>query len=204
MKVTSLQISNVLSFKHHNDINDAEKIIFDSGLNIIIGENGAGKSTVLEVINFIFKRVLVKQYQLNQDYYSSRSTLTSDQRKQILIPTNNGSYREFRLNPNWDSQQKNQTIRIAVKLDDIDIHNISNLTAQKQSLDKIGNLYSSRSNENVDGYSSEYVIDIVLNAANNTFTTEIQNGSMDFGFQYLIDYNFYKECISLHNLARPD
>ena len=34
MKIKSLQISNVLSFKHYDDIANAEKITFEDGLNV--------------------------------------------------------------------------------------------------------------------------------------------------------------------------
>ena len=61
MKLKSLRISNVLSFKYEPDISHSEVLNFEDELNIIIGENGSGKSTALEVINFIFKRVLYKQ-----------------------------------------------------------------------------------------------------------------------------------------------
>ena len=44
MRIEYLQISNILSFKYVSDITQAEKVVFDDGLNIIIGENGSGKS----------------------------------------------------------------------------------------------------------------------------------------------------------------
>ena len=108
MKIKSLQISNVLSFKYHDNIANAEKITFEDDLNIIIGENGSGKSTALEVINFLFKRVLFKQYNVNQDLYSRKSTLTFGDRQQILLPANNNSHGGFRLDPNWDTEDKHQ------------------------------------------------------------------------------------------------
>jgi DNA repair exonuclease SbcCD ATPase subunit len=58
MKITSLQVSNILSFRYFEDIANAPKITFDKNLSILIGQNGSGKSTALEVINFIFRRVL--------------------------------------------------------------------------------------------------------------------------------------------------
>lgn len=61
MKIISLQLSNILSFRHFDNVGDAEKISFDDDLNLIIGENGSGKSTALEVINFLFRRILYKQ-----------------------------------------------------------------------------------------------------------------------------------------------
>ena len=38
MRVNYLQLSNILSFKYEEDINNAFKIEFDPDLNIIIGE----------------------------------------------------------------------------------------------------------------------------------------------------------------------
>ena len=58
MKINSLQLSNILSFGHYTNISDAPKIEFDKDLNILIGHNGSGKSSVLEAINFVFKKVL--------------------------------------------------------------------------------------------------------------------------------------------------
>lgn len=67
MKVNYLQLSNILSFKYEEDINNAFKIEFDPGLNIIIGGNGSGKSTALEAMNFVFTRVLFKYCEV-RDY----------------------------------------------------------------------------------------------------------------------------------------
>jgi predicted ATPase len=108
MKIVSLQLSNILSFKFVNDIETAEKISFDDDLNIIIGENGSGKSTALEVINFLFKRVIYKQYNTNQDLYTRRSAVTADDRRQILQPANNNSFSGFRLDSNWNTESSPQ------------------------------------------------------------------------------------------------
>jgi len=80
MIIKELQISNILSFKYFDNILEATKIEFDGDLNIFIGENGSGKSTALEVINFIFKKVLFTQFNVNQDLYSRKSTLTGPDR----------------------------------------------------------------------------------------------------------------------------
>ena len=103
-----LQISNIWSFKYFDDILGAPKIIFDKSLNIFIGENGSGKSTALEVINFVFKRVLFTQFNVNQDLYHRKSTLTASDKKQILAPVNSNSYSGFRLEPNWDTENNSQ------------------------------------------------------------------------------------------------
>ena len=114
MKIRYLQISNVLSFRHYPNVSDAQRIEFDDSLNIVIGENGSGKSTVLEVINFIFKRVLYKQYNVDQDLFSRRSQIDQNERRNILQPANNRNFGEFRLNPNWDFEENDQVIPASI------------------------------------------------------------------------------------------
>ena len=146
MKIKELKISNILSFKHYDDIANATKITFDSNLNIFIGENGAGKSTALEVINFIFKRVLFTQFNINQDLYSRKSTLNLSDKKQILTSANTLSYSGFRLEPNWNTEDKPQKIQFIIELDAIDKANIEHLV---NNISKLNTLISSYTNHSV-------------------------------------------------------
>ncbi|WP_341912207.1 AAA family ATPase [Ferrovibrio terrae] len=204
MKIKSLQISNILSFKHHDDIANAAKITFEDGLNIIIGENGSGKSTALEIINFLFKRVFNKQYNFNQDLYLRRNAIPANDRRQILLPGDNNTFNGFRLDPNWDTPNQPQIIRVEIKLDDIDAANIQNL---KSNLDKIGpfiSLYTTRGISAPSASGSVYTLDIALNRPNQNFSLTFVGGEKDFGFEYLSDYNFYKESILMYNIEHPD
>lgn len=204
MKIKSLQISNVLSFRHRENISNAEKLTFDDGLNIIIGENGSGKSTALEVINFLFKRVIYRQYDINQDLYSRRNVLNPGDRKQILNMANNSSHREFRLQPNWDTPEKPQTIRIELQLDEIDKNNLRHLRSHSTELHQAVSLYTRRASAFPATDRDTYMIDVTLDQVSGTFGIILQGGIQDFGFEYLVDYNFYKESIALHNLEHPD
>ncbi len=203
MKIKSLQISNILSFKYCADIANAEAIIFEDNLNIIIGENGAGKSTALEVINFIFKRVLYKQFNLNQDIYSRKTTATYDEKKQILLPANAQTHTEFRLDPNWDTPGESQVIRLEISLDDIDFKNIQHLQNNTAKLSSLASSYTTRGASGQTNFQTDYMIDITLNNGANNFSILLVKGTQDFGFEYLSDYNFYKELISLYNLEHP-
>src|SRR3990170_9016365 len=117
MKIKSLQISNVLVFKFFEDIANAEKIAFDPNFNILIGQNGAGKSTVLEIINFIFRRVLFVPYNRNRDLYTQRTTIDANQKRQILAKINDVKYyRGLRLDKNYDFENRPQMIRVIVEL----------------------------------------------------------------------------------------
>ncbi|MCX6755283.1 MAG: AAA family ATPase [Candidatus Nomurabacteria bacterium] len=204
MKIRSLQISNILSFKYYNSLTDAEVVIFEDGLNIIIGENGAGKSTALEIINFIFKRILCKQYNTNQDSYSGRENLKHEEKQKILSAINTQSYSHFRLDPNWDTPDDPQKIRLVIALDEIDLQNIKHIQDNITKLNAIASSYTTKTITNNTTVQSEYVFDISLNKDTGKFTVTLVDGSQDFGFEYLSDYNFYKELISLHNLEHPE
>jgi predicted ATP-dependent endonuclease of OLD family len=203
MKIQSLQISNILSFKYHQNIESAEKITFDEGLNIIIGENGSGKSTALEVINFLFKRVLYKQYNVNQELYSQRNLITSDQKRQILQPVENKSYNGFRLDPNWDTENDPQIIRIEIKLDEIDLRNLQNLKDNGSKLQSFIAFYTERAATSLTANQGTYILDITLDKNTKNFSVAFRTGSHDLGFEYLSDYNFYKESIAIYNLENP-
>jgi predicted ATP-dependent endonuclease of OLD family len=204
MKIKSLQVSNILSFKHYENIADAEKITFEDDLNIIIGENGSGKSTALEVINFLFKRVLYKQYNVNQDLYSQKSQLTVDTKKQILVPANNNSYSGFRLDPNWDTENNSQLIRIVIKLDEIDLKNLQHLKDNITRLNSSVGNYTLRNMTGLTANQDIYILDVNLNKTDQTFSVVFQDCTHDFGYEYLTDYNFYKESIAIHNLEYPE
>ena len=203
MKIISLQLSNILSFRYFEDVGSAEKISFDEDLNIIIGENGSGKSTALEVINFLFRRVLYKQYNLNQDLYTQRNNINADQRKQILLPANNLSSNGFRLDPNWNTEGQPQTIRIVVKLDEIDKKNLQFLQSNRSILTPWIGRYTTRGETAATNYSETYTLDIILNHNAKTFSVQPRDCTQDFGYEYLTDYNFYRETIALYNLENP-
>lgn len=203
MKIKSLQISNILSFKYHVDVASAEKITFEDGLNIIIGENGAGKSTALEVINFLFKRVLYRQYNVNQELYSRKTSLSADERRQILQPTNQNNFSGFRLESNWNTPDNAQIIRIEIKLDDIDLRNIQLLRDNQTKLFSSIGYYTTRQASGQTANQDIYTLDITLNKNDWSFSVGLNGGAQDFGYEYLTDYNFYKESISIYNLEHP-
>lgn len=200
MKIVSLQLSNILSFRYVDDIAKSQKISFDDDLNIIIGENGSGKSTALEVINFLFRRILYKQYNLNQDLYAQRNTINPDQRRQILQPSNERSFGGFRLDPNWNTEGQPQTIRIVIRLDEIDKKNLQYLQEKRTTLSPLVGRYSTRGDVANVGYSDTYCLDIALNRSDRTFSVQPRDCAQDFGYEYLTDYHFFKETISLYNL----
>ncbi len=203
MKIKELQISNILSFKYFENIADATKIIFDGDLNIFIGENGSGKSTALEVINFIFKRVLFTQFNVNRDFYLRKSTITDPEKKQILAPANNNNYNGFRLEPNWSTEDSTQKIRLVIQLDDIDKANISNLISNQEKINLLRSSYTNHSAPFTLATLDEYTIEMTLNKANKSFSSIISPSDSEPGYLYLVNYNFYKELINFYNYENP-
>ncbi len=204
MKIESLQISNILSFKYYENIEDAEKISFDGGVNILIGGNGSGKSTALEVINFLLKRVIYKQYTINQNLYLKKNSILVDERKQILLPANNQSYSGFRLDPNWENENDHQCIRLKITLDDIDTKNLLVISSNQKLINDISARYTTRVKTELSGNFPFYTIDVSLNRVRSEFTTTLVEGTHDLGFEYLVDYNFYKGALEFYNLENPN
>lgn len=204
MKINSLYISNILSFKYFEDISEATEIKFNRNLNLIIGENGSGKSTALEVLNFFFKRVIFKQYSINQEIYSKRSTIPIVERKQVLSVANNQSYSGFRLDPNWDSEDNPQKIKVDLELDNIDLSNIQNLLENKVRLLGIADMYSNQRISDLSLERRDYSFLITLNKKDATFSVDISPSDSRSAHEYLLDYNFYKELIEIHNSENPE
>ena len=201
MKIKSLQISNIWSFKYVEDIGNAPKISFDRNFNILIGQNGAGKSTALEVINFVFRRVLFVPYNRNSDLYSQRTAIDTGQKKTILAKMNNIQYyRDFRLERNYDFETQTQKVRIVIEIDDIDRANIKFLQDNKSKLSPIIGVYSAEQMFADGVFQNEYQIDIELDSANKTYTVQT---NQDIGFTYLTGYNLYKEVVEIYNEENP-
>jgi len=202
MKIKSLQISNILSFAHVEDIENAPKITFDKNLSILIGQNGSGKSTALEVINFIFRRVLFVPYNRNADLYTKRTTINTDEKRRILSKIDNVQYyRDFRLDRNYDFEDKKQKIRVIVEIDDIDRANIQLLKDNKDKLSPIIGLYSAEQMFADGSTQNEYQLDIALESGNKTYTVQT---NQDVGYTYLSAYNLYREIIEIYNEDNPD
>lgn len=203
MKIVQLQISNIMSFKYFENIDDSPKMTFAPDLNIFIGENGSGKSTALEVINFIFKRVLLKQFVFNQEQFSNRHSLTGPQRRDTISKAHS-QINNFRLNPTWGSEGKPQVIRITVQLDDIDKKNIQILIANRDKLLGVAGTYSNIGLNIEDAFIPDpIVIDILPDRQNNNFHVVFPPDKQP-ACNYLTNYNFFKDLIRIHNAENPE
>ena len=208
MRVNYLQLSNILSFKYEEDINSAFKIEFDPDLNIIIGENGSGKSTVLEAMNLVFTRALFKR--ITNRYSSHRSYYTD--RKNMLQIDNNYSNRTLglRLQPNWSSEEEQQRVRVSIKLDSIDRANIDHIVDNYSRIKKTLDNYSIIPMPEFFALDSDMdiEIDITFKQAkydeDNTYESYYSDSVPGYIKFYLEHYHAINEAITVYNEDNTD
>lgn len=127
MKIHKLVIQNYKSFK------DRTVIHFNDGLNILVGNNEAGKSTILEAIHLCLSEILdgkylkhdFHQYLLNyeavEEYLANIKTDKTTKLPELLIEVyfqSNDELAEFEGSLNSDHDPKAQGIRFEIKLDE--------------------------------------------------------------------------------------
>lgn len=204
MRVNYLQLSNILSFKYEEDINNAFKIEFDSDLNIIIGENGSGKSTVLEAMNFVFTRVLFKYCEF-RDY--NFSLLGEARRSSLVIDDRSNNISGLRLQPNWNSESELQKIRISLTLDGIDKANMDHIANNCIYIKNVFEEYS-HIEFPIDfmPISSDIniVIDVILNYKKSTYDVKYTDSTPAYVQFYLEYYQAINEAITIHNNEHTD
>ena len=203
MRVNYLQLSNILSFKYEEDINNTFKIEFDPDLNIIIGENGSGKSTVLEAMNFVFTRILFRHCEVDEYKF----LLSAANRKDALEVDDPPNCTGFRLQSNWDSDSKSQKIRISTTLDNIDRTNINHIA---DNYGHIKNILGSYSHINtpedfapIDN-DMDIDIDITFNHKEDVCDTVYISSVPTHVKFYLEYYQAIDEAIAIYNNEHTD
>lgn len=120
MKVLSIKISNILSFKYAK-MEDCTEYKFDEDLNVLIGANGAGKSNFLEILNQVFKKGIVSTCDLN---FNNLKNFDGDSGTYSLKNTIISQPKSHTLEKNYSSDSNDQEIKLKIKLNKNDFENM--------------------------------------------------------------------------------
>jgi putative ATP-dependent endonuclease of OLD family len=127
LKIEKLVLQNYKSFKERT------VITFNEGLNILVGDNEAGKSTILEAIHLCLSGILdgkylkhdfhqyLFNYQVVEEYLHKIKTDKTVKLPELLIEVyfqNHEDLSEFEGSYNSEHNYKAQGIRFEIKLDD--------------------------------------------------------------------------------------
>ena len=121
MQINSIKISNILSFEHKDNIEDCEEIRIDKNLNILIGPNGSGKSNFLEILNQIFKNILFKQANFNEEQIDNHKKNTQNPLNATLTEQN---IQYKNLSKNESSSEEAKRIKLVIGINKNDIENL--------------------------------------------------------------------------------
>lgn len=203
MRVRKVHISNVLSFPYVEDINQAASLELDPKLNVIIGGNGSGKSTMLETINFIFRRVLFRRYIFEENNFQNPAPQTRMATIR-LDPDMDHFKNTYRLNPNWSTENLPQVIMVGLTLDEVDKVNIDNIVDRYQDIVSNARRYSQATLPVFSRITGDEDILITVTLIHDTDTFTVTHDTRADIFAYLTDYEYIRELISIYNLSPND
>lgn len=209
MRIHSVQISNILSFKYHERIEDAPEIAFNEGLNILIGPNGSGKSNFLEVLNQIFQKFLFTGCQ-----YLPERINNLEQRKQALAHADRGAATQ--IEKNWHFSEKPMSIRIILALGEQDLDNMRFVLDNCEEINSLFRSYCGESHVLIPDSAIDWKIlanelkQIAVDftgSANNKFDVAIRycdgrtlsSAEGNFVSSYLKFFEYVQCAIELHN-----
>jgi predicted ATP-dependent endonuclease of OLD family len=140
LKITSIRISNILSFEYKDTLDECDEIKFSEGLDILIGPNGAGKTNFLQIINEIFKQIFFHPHIF--DHEQIRLNKMDSERYPISNPIQVVNIPRIILAKNRSSNKNISKIRIIIKLNKDDIRNLNFIKQEVDELERINSQYS--------------------------------------------------------------
>ena len=108
MKINKLILTNFRNYKN-------QEIVFDDGLNILLGKNAQGKTNVLEAIFFA---VIGKSFKVSKE----KETIMWGEEKAKILADFSREYRDVKIELYFDKSSKK-----AIKIDDISIKKLGEL-----------------------------------------------------------------------------
>lgn len=208
MKLRSIKISNILSFEEKKDINDSEPIVLND-VNILIGPNGAGKSNFLEILNQLFRTILIKPYALQASDYQSFKGGSSSSSNDVITPHRGITTQHLKRNNK--SQSKRQVIEVTIALNDNDKENLKFIFDNLEKLNNYLETYSRVKLKLSEGLKWESIEKAFQNNIILFFqredqtkdfvnTTSTEDPSKAFIIQYLVFFDCLNKVIAIQNL----
>lgn len=132
MKIESIKISNILSFKYSENIESADGIDFNANdnlgsLDILIGPNASGKSNFLEIVNQIFKKCFFVHYDFKEINYLEAKKNNERHFSNVLQKSNSG----FLLQKHRDYKQNDSELLLKISLGRTDKKNLKDIIKNK-------------------------------------------------------------------------
>ena len=194
-----------MSFKHHDDIEKCDDISFVDDINVIIGPMGSGKSNFLEIVNRLFKSVLIQEWIYNENALTNYdATKNVDVLKKTL---RRASERKHSLIKNNKSDSNIKQIKIDIELNDLDRQNLHFLYDNADEISKLSFKYSSNPVNFPKEITDESIINKVTSASflfqdhgdGNFSVDELNEPVKNLIFNYLHWFNFIQNLIPILN-----
>jgi len=207
MKLRSIAISNILSFGYHADINQCQPIQFDEQLNILVGPNGVGKSNLLEILNYVFKILIFKPYQLEDDVIDNHQddvaypSMLKNCIQQFV------GLNMFRLEKHSNDSRSQSSILVWLSFNEADRANLlfiyNNATSINAFISKYSQFYFSfNAGFDVQNIMNLKNIELLFQGNNGSefkLVTPSPSGWQTFVMQFLEHFELLKAVISVAN-----
>jgi len=139
MQISSIKISNILSFEYKSSIENCQDIKFYDNLSLLIGPNGSGKSNFLEILNQVFKQILFKEAILREEVIQANKE-NSKQLLNLALTQKNASVAHLSRNRNSSSPVR--SIKLTLKLSESDFTNLQFIFDNLKDINDILSRYS--------------------------------------------------------------
>jgi putative ATP-dependent endonuclease of the OLD family len=205
LQIKSIRISNILSFEEKDRIEDAEEICLEDDINILIGPNGSGKSNFLEILNQIFRNVLVYGTAFNP---ANVDNFNQNPAQNRLTNTISQNIRNYALPKNNCAKTETKRIKISIALSDNDIQNLLFIANNVHDFNRLLRTYCNSYDQFPEGVTESELnqrrlISFTFEDSTNRRIFEqkvdTQNSADQFKLLYLRQFEFVQHLISLAN-----
>lgn len=197
MQLAGIKISNLFSFPYLTDIQNAQEVTFynskNKNVHVLIGPNGAGKSKFLDIIRYVLRHGLRKDYTF--DHGTQRIQAHSNPIQWMYA--------------NYSSPEKPSEVIARLTLTD---HDYDNLRFLCTYYDAINTIIRQHSDLEIQ-FAAMNIDDIVLSEPMMSFhcVFDVKNASInvvsdrqssllqEFVLKYLLHNELIQICIDIHN-----